>query len=415
MKIVGLIVEYNPFHNGHLHHIEEAFRVTGADKAIAVMSGDFVQRGAPAIMPKHLRTEMALRSGASIVIELPVRYATGSAEFFATGAISLLDQLGCVDSICFGSESGNIEALSTIANILMNEPEAYRTLLQKHLKAGLSYPLARQKAMEFYLSLNGDNPELNTILSEPNNILGIEYLKALSLRKSSMIPYTITRKTSHYHDIELKENCSSASAIRARFKNSHENDLPVIHDLNIKEQVPSHCYATLESNYQKRYPIYSDDFSLLLHAKLLSESKESLMDYDDMTIELANRIINLRYRFISIEQFTHELNSKNITHSRLSRILFHILLHIKKYPNSVENHYIHVLGFRKDDQKLLSIIKENSSLPIMTKLTSLDHLDWKGQSMIIEDIYASNLYETVVTNKFKTNYIHELEKSLVLL
>ena len=187
MKIVGLITEYNPFHNGHLYHIEEAKRVTGADTVVVVMSGDYVQRGTPAVMPKRLRTEMALKCGAGAVFELPVCYASGSAEFFAMGAVSLLDHLGAVDSICFGSESNDLEALQEIAGILLEEPDGYQELLKEALRSGQSYPSARQKALA---GCTG-NDALASLLDDPNNILGIEYLKALRKLNSSMVPYTI--------------------------------------------------------------------------------------------------------------------------------------------------------------------------------------------------------------------------------
>ena len=170
MKIVGLITEYNPFHNGHLYHIKEALRVTGADAAIVVMSGDYVQRGMPAIMPKRLRAEMALKCGAAAVFELPVCYATGSAEYFATGAVSLLNSLGIIDCLCFGSECNDLSALSRIADILLDEPLKYRHLLKTHLKNGQSYPAARMHAVSEYL----DAPSCASVLNDPNNILGIE-------------------------------------------------------------------------------------------------------------------------------------------------------------------------------------------------------------------------------------------------
>ena len=204
MKIVGLITEYNPFHNGHLYHIEKALEVTGADTAIVVMSGNYVQRGAPAIMPKHLRAEVALEAGVPLVLELPVCYACGSAEYFAEGAVSLLEQLGCIDCICFGSECGDYYLLEKIAHITADEPEEYRSFLQANLKSGLSFPLARQAALKSYLQ----DPSLDEILEQPNNILGIEYIKALYRRKSPIGAYTIKRKVSGYHDKDLKEGYS---------------------------------------------------------------------------------------------------------------------------------------------------------------------------------------------------------------
>ena len=167
MRITGLIAEYNPFHNGHKYHIEQAKMITGADAVVVVMSGDFVQRGMPAILPKHVRAKAALEAGASLVLELPVCYATGSAEYFAYGAVLLLEKLGCVDSICFGSECGDMELLQKVANVLVDEPAEYREALNRFVRAGDSFPLARQKALTAYVS-----PE---VLSEPNNILGLPY------------------------------------------------------------------------------------------------------------------------------------------------------------------------------------------------------------------------------------------------
>ena len=211
MKVVGLIAEYNPFHNGHLHHITKAKELTGADYAVVIMSGDYVQRGVPAIMPKRLRAEMALKSGASAVFELPVCYATGSAELFAEGAVSFFDHLGVVDSICFGSECNDLDGLQTIADVLLEEPEEYRIELRKHLKNGVSYPHARQAALSAYMSMEN----YSILLNDPNNILGVEYLKALKKLNSSMKPYTIKRHGAHYHDETLHPVNSSASAIRS--------------------------------------------------------------------------------------------------------------------------------------------------------------------------------------------------------
>ena len=218
MKIVGIIAEYNPFHKGHEFHIEKAKKITGADAAIIIMSGDYVQRGIPSIMPKHLRTQMALACGADVVLELPVCYATGSAEYFATGAVSLLEALGCVDYLCFGSECGEIKILQQIADVLCKETELYKVLLQKHLKNGNAFPAARKLAFIEYLgknkSLSCIPEQISAILDSPNNILAIEYLKALSFLNSSIEPVTITREGAGYHDQTLGGLFSSASALR---------------------------------------------------------------------------------------------------------------------------------------------------------------------------------------------------------
>lgn len=397
MKIVGLIAEYNPFHNGHQYHIEKAREITGADAVIVIMSGNFVQRGTPAIMPKHLRTEVALKGGASVIIELPVCYASGSAEFFAYGAVSILDKLGCVDSICFGSECGNIEVLQDLAKIIHDEPKQYKESLNLYLRQGSSFPLARQKAMKDFLKSN----VADSILGEPNNILGIEYLKALYRLNSKMKPYTIQRISSHYHDEYLQETYSSASAIRKAINGPVEFDW--------SSQVPDSCVSLYQENHQLRYPVYANDFSLLLKYKLLRENKESLMEYADVSEELANRILNKLNEFISYEQFCELLKTKEVTYTRVSRALLHILLDVKDEDMS-ELEYARVLGFRIADSEVLSLIKKQASIPLVTKLTAVDNI-----TMLMQDIYVSNLYESVVTDKFGTPFINEFEQQIVRL
>ena len=398
MKIVGLITEYNPFHNGHKYHIEKAKEITGAEYCIAVMSGDFVQRGAPAFLPKHLRAEMALNGGCDMVIELPVCYATGSAEYFASGAISILDNLGCVDAICFGSECGDYDALEKIARVLADEPSEYKVLLQSNLRAGLNFPAARQQALIEYFQ----DDDLNTIIQEPNNILGIEYIKSMILRRSMMKGYTITRNESSYHDEELSSQYSSASAIRKMVPDFE----------SLTGHLTEHAINILKSQYGIRYPVVSDDFSLLLRYKLMSETKESLTSYMDITTDLANRIINHRNEFISISQFTDLLKTKELTYSRISRCLMHIILDIKEC-NPLMDTYARILGFRKESSELFSLIKKHSQIPIITKLTALDSLNNEQFHMLRKDMFASDLYESIISDKYKTNFINELTKQIV--
>ena len=400
MKIVGLIAEYNPFHNGHQYHIEKAKEITGADAAIVVMSGNFVQRGAPAIMPKHLRAEMALKAGASLVIELPVCYATGTAEQFAYGAVSILNSLGCVDAICFGSECGNIDILNDLAKILCNEPDEYRECLQTHLRSGLSFPMARQRAIaDTYPS-----QDFSQILEQPNNILGIEYLKALYRLESKIKPYTIQRVSSNYHDTDLQTDFSSATALRQVIENK------TLHALT--GQIPDTSIRLFEENYQKRFPVFANDFSLLLKYRLLNETKSSLTEYADVSEELANRICNQRNEFLEFEQFCELLKTKEVTYSRISRALLHILLKIKK-ADYVDINYARVLGFRMEDTEVLAKIKSKTSIPLLTKLTATKDFPEPTIQMLNQDVYVSNLYESVVTNKFKTPYINEYEHPIV--
>ena len=394
MRITGLIAEYNPFHNGHKYHIEQAKAITGADAVIVVMSGDFVQRGMPAILPKHMRAKAALEAGASAVLELPVCYATGSAEYFAYGAVLLLEKLGCVDSICFGSECGDMELLQKAANVLVDEPAEYREALHRFVRAGDSFPLARQKALAAYVS-----PE---VLSEPNNILGLEYLKALARIGSKMKPYTIRRVYSQYHDTDLQEEFSSATAIRKQILSGNMEVLA--------GQVPVKFLTDL----QEASPLYANDFSLLLKYRLLVETKESLLAYADVSEDLANRIINRRNQFQNFEQFCLLLKTREITYSRISRALTHILLGLKN-GDDTGIHYARVLGFCKRDCAVLAQIKRDGEVPMLTKLTAARTLDDAAQKMLATDAFASDLYESVVSDKYGTKFVNEYEKEIIIL
>lgn len=425
MKIVGLITEYNPFHNGHLYHIQKAKEITDADAVVVVMSGNYVQRGAPAIMPKSLRTEVALEAGVSAVFELPVCYATGSAEYFAAGAISLLESLGCIDAICFGSECGDYGILEKIAHIVADEPEDYRFFLQEGLRKGMSFPLARQQALKAYLK----QPELDDILAQPNNVLGIEYIKWLYKTNSSMKCYTIKRMGSGYHDEHLTGTLSSASAIRKLLQFTGKSlylesdemyDEPVLSEIltRLEDQVPPSCIRLLEETHRTRYPIYNNDFSLLLKYKLLTETRDTLVKYKDITEELANRIMNHRDHFISFDQFCDLLKRRDTTYTRISRSLFHVLLNITnedflRYEQDGYCQYAHLLGFRKDAVEVLSIIKRHSKVPLLTKLTQTAELSEVGEHMLHQDIFAADLYESIITEKFRMPFINEYRQQIV--
>lgn len=425
MKIVGLITEYNPFHNGHLYHIEKAKEITGADSVIVVMSGNYVQRGAPAIMPKHLRAEVALEAGVDILMELPVCYAVGSAEYFAAGAIDLFERLGCVDSICFGSECGDYGLLARAAHILADEPEGYRQSLKEALKSGMSFPLARQKALKEYLQ----DDTLDQILEQPNNILGIEYIKALYQRRSTMKSYTIKRMVSGYHDTSLTGSYSSASAIRRLLSYTSQSvllekdgmfDEPSMSEVlsRLEGQVPPSCIRLLEETHLSRYPVYPNDFSLLLKYRLLTETRESLTEYLDISEDLANRIINNANDFISFDQFSDQLKTREMTLSRVCRCLFHILLNIRKedllaYKEHGYCQYARILGFRKDARRLFSQLKNSSQVPLVTKLTKTENLSSTGLSMLKTDIFAANLYESIITNKYKMPFINEYQQQIL--
>lgn len=409
MKVVGLITEYNPFHKGHQYHIEQALRLTGADAALVVMSGNYVQRGAPALLPKHLRAEAALRGGASVVIELPVCYAVGSAEYFAYGAVSLLTQLGCVDSICFGAETTDLPALEAIAQVLTEEPPAYRQLLQAALRSGLSFPQARQQALSAYF----DDTTLSSFLEQPNHILGIEYLKALRRLNSSIRPYVLQRTGAGYHDLSVEHHYSSASAIRNLIAQDSVKPPELLGSL-----LPSESCRLCTDNWNTRFPVFSNDYSLLLKYRLLTMQPEDLAAYADVTKDLANRIWKLKTQYQSFDQFCELLKTRQFTYTRISRALLHILLDIKtedlkQYVACGSHGYARLLGFRQEHTDLLSQLKKNSKIPLITKLATAKQIQEPFSTMLAHDIFASDLYESVLTEKYHTPFRNEYEQQIV--
>lgn len=415
MKVVGIVAEYNPFHNGHQYQIQEAKKQTGADYVIVVMSGNFLQRGGPAIIHKYARTKAALEGGADLVFELPVVYSTASAELFALGAVSLLDKLRIVDYLCFASELGDIEPLITLATYLHDDSDKYNTDINKFMKKGFSYPEARQAA----ISKNKTNID-DKIISSPNNILAIEYIKALLNLKSAIKPITISRIESAYHEPNLNNKfsqksspISSATAIRKAIAlKSNKN--------SIKAHLPRPSFNILKEEYEKTFPIYEDDFSLLLKYKLLGESNKSLKEYIDVSTDLANRIKKLNPREYNFTSLAKEIKSKNWTLARINRSLIHILLNLKSknlelYNNTGYSQYARLLGLNKDSSALISAIKKNGKIPIITKLSdSYDKLPQTGLQMINEDIFATDLYNLIIYEKYGLSLDNEFKQGLIL-
>lgn len=412
MKTVGIIAEYNPFHNGHAYQIAKAKELAGADYVVVVMSGNFVQRGQPAVIEKSLRAEAALLCGADVVIELPVHYATASAEYFASGAIALFDKLGVIDALCFGSECGDIGRLSKLADALLTEDEAFRAALKCGLKEGISYPQARDDALCVrFPHLIQDLP----LLKLPNNILGLEYLKALMKRRSRICSYTVPRMGAGYHDDCLNSPFSSALAIRESFAAGEE--LPAI-----KEQVPPAIYGLMERHYKKSFPMSPEDFSSLLGYKLLLEEKSDFSRYFDIDNSFSDRL----HKFLPVHtdyiSFCEKLKTKNITYTKVSRSLLHILLNLYQadmnaYCAEDYVYYARILGFRKEAAPLLSAMKANASVPLLSKpADAADRIPSKnGRQMFEQDIQASHIYALTVHHKFQQTFQNEYQKQLVIL
>ncbi len=414
MTITAVIAEYNPFHNGHAYQLRKARELTGADYLVVIMSGDFVQRGAPAILDQHVRAELALRGGADLVLQLPCHFALGSAQHFAHGAVSLLDALGCVDYLCFGSEHGDTAPFLELADVLLHEPEEYCETLSSLLRSGLSFPTARAQALSAYFSGSASfsslsQEELDAFLKEPNNILGLEYVQALSLLNSRIRPVTIRREGSGYHDGELLSNTlPSATAMRNLLFSDDSKDLSALASC-----MPETVFPAFQNAVASHGLLTADDFSLLLAAQLLTETKKSLCSYFDLSPNLANRILRLRHACSSFSEFALQLKTKEMTYTRISRALMHLLLNQKTmYPAS----YNRVLGFRKSTRPLLKEIGRQTSLPLITKAADASKILTGDALTAFEgDIQASLLYETIRSHKTGTPFIHEYQKKLILL
>lgn len=410
MQINGIIAEYNPFHNGHKYQLTNAKEQTGATYTIIAMSGNFMQRGVPALLDKYKRAEMALRNGADLVLELPSYYSASSAEYFAIGAVTLLDRLGVVNHLCFGSECGEIEILERLADILLTEPTQYTELLRQYLREGLSYPVARTAALLDYA------PSLSAyrdVLSSPNNILGIEYIKALHRRNSQIKPFTTLRIGSDYHDIRLGINQSSAKAIRQTIAVGG-------HLSCLQTQVPENVYQLILDSMEQSGLVFPQNLSSVLHYKLLQEHATGYEHFLDVSSELSDRICNNLYKFTDYNSFCNLLKTKEMTYTRVSRCLLHILLDMTKetmqgYKEMDYMPYARVLGFRRESTPLLAAIKKNTSIPLITKLADAEKLlASDAYAMLQEELRINKIYQSIVVAQTGIPMENELSTPIVI-
>ena len=400
MNVTAIISEYNPLHKGHLYHIETARKETNADYVIAIMSGNFVQRGTPAIADKYIRAEAALRSGVDLVLELPTMYATASAEYFALGGVALANSLGIVSHLSFGSEYGQADKIMEAARLLLEEPEEMKIPLKEALKVGLSYPAARAYAVKV------SHPELADILETPNNILGVEYCKAILKLKSSMIPHTLKRQGENYHSETTDAGFASATGIRKLLRNDSDVNRTIL-----ESQMAPASYELLKEQFEKA-PLTEDDLSMLLRYKLITENRAHLTEYFGVNRELSNRIYKHLNEFESFSSFAELLKTKNITRTAINRALLHILLDIK--AEDVQDvtkrgcvDYIRVLGFRKEAAGLL---KEFSNLPEIPLITNLS-----AAPVLCEiDIRADQIYQMCASQKYHTPYTNEYQRKMLV-
>ena len=350
-NVIGLIVEYNPFHNGHLHHIQEIDRLFEDNIKIAVMSGDFVQRGEPSLINKFEKTKIALSQGIDIVIELPAFYSTQSAEIFAKGSVNLLNKLSC-SHIVFGSESNDLDKLKRIATISLTKE--FELSLREFLAEGFSYPTAFSKAL-FDEKLGS------------NDILAMEYLKAIKVINPKIEACSIKREKTGYYDDE-KDNFSSATYIRKILLDCNEKKEDKLN--KIKNLVPEFSYKILEENFGV-FLCLSDFYDLIKYNIIKNYSE--LKNIQDLEVGLENRLYKYSLENLSFEDFFDEVLTKRITISRLQRILLHSLFGLTKtITEKIKNKvpFVKILGFSERGQEYLNYLKKSENYNERKILTS---------------------------------------------
>ena len=378
MNVVGIIAEYNPFHEGHAYQIQKAKEQCGAEFAVVVMNGDFVQRGEPAIFDKYTRTKEALLGGADLIFELPVRFGLSSAGDFAMGGVLAMNALPFVTHLCFGTETGDLTPLLQAATFLCDEPDSYRTRVKHFVKQGILYPKARS------LALAAESGLPTETWDSPNNILGLEYCVALQKLHSKIKPFTIRREGQGYHD----------------------NDTPALSDF------PSATF--LREKIRKageKENLSLSDFSSLIGYSLLTA--KDLCRIKDITPDLSDRIRNELPKYREINEFVKTIKNPSLTTGRIKRSFFQCLFDIEKEEPVMP--YLRVLGMKKEASSLLSQ-KENASCQILTKLAfDVPKMDDTAKKLFAKDLLASDLYRQVFCHKYNQTLPNEYQHSPIVL
>ena len=389
-NVLAIIGEYNPFHNGHLYHIKESKGLTNSDYTILIMSGNFVQRGAPALIDKWKRSQMAIENGIDLVVELPVLY----------GSIQILNSLKIVNTLSFGSECGNISLLNDFTQVLTSEPPEYKSLLGHELSKGLSFPKARENALMLYL---GDIRKYSNILNSPNNTLGIEYLKALQLSKSKIKAFTLQRQSSDHNSLKVENGFSSGTAIRNMI---FENDFDSLFSV-----MPKSSYEILiDALRSGEYIADLSSFEKEIIFKLRNMYIEEIAELPDVSEGLENLIKESVSNCNTLDELIEKIKSKRYTRTRIQRILLYALLGYTKSDYEILKKnpvpYIRVLGFNDKGKELLSLIsKNNKKLNVITSVKQFMDKNKKSKSWISlleKDILSTDIYTLGYSNNSKS-------------
>ena len=390
-KVVGIIAEYNPFHNGHLYHLLQAKDLAQADYVVAVISGNFTQRGDTSIVDKWTKAYMAICGGCDLVLELPTVYSVSSAENFASGAVKILDSLKIVDSIAFGAEASDLATLNNIANVLYTEPRGYTNILTHELQKGISFPSARENAILMYLN---DIKRYANILNSPNNILAIEYLKALKTQKSNMNPIMVKRSKVYYNDDRIVDDFASATAIRKLIKRREYEDL--------RKVVPRSTYKILSRQIRDGNIVLGlENFEKEIIYTLRKMSIREIANLPDVSEGLENLIKNSADNCNDMSKLIANIKSKRYTQTRIQRILLYALLGIDKKmmeDSKKVTPYVRVLGFTNKGKELISEInKRNPKINMITSVKKFIEKNNKPSNrtimqMLQKDIFATDVY-----------------------
>lgn len=376
MKVTGIVAEYNPFHKGHEDMINRC-RSGGATHVVAVMSGNFVQRGSVAIMDKRSRAAAALQGGADLVVELPVPWAVATAERFAYGGVSVLNALGCVDLLQFGAECTDRQQFLTVEQALRNPATDAR--IKEELEGGISYPVARANAVEALLGA-----EQAAFLNGPNNILGLEYVKSLQKLQSKMDFCPVPRSGSEHDALKITGEFASASALRIRLERGDKSAYDYMPDASVK--------LFEEQKRVGRAPVVQDESERAILSRLRMLSARDIAAAPDVSEGLENRIYNAIQSATSLEELYDIIKTKRYTHSRIRRIITALYLGLTADVNQLEVPYIRVLGFNERGRELLKVAKETATLPIVTKVAQFNTLSPEARQVFDYECRATNLY-----------------------
>ncbi|MBQ3378726.1 MAG: nucleotidyltransferase family protein [Clostridia bacterium] len=393
MKIAAIIAEYNPFHNGHAYHIAETKKLTGAEAVVAVMSGSFVQRGEPAVADKYLRAHAAVLGGCDLVIELPAVFALGSAQRFACGAVSLIGGMGCVSALSFGSECGDIEKLRELNRAIRSEEFAARQ--QEIFSEGTSYPAARAAAAREFVSV-----ELADMLSQPNNILALEYINEAERLFPSLSLITVPRTGASHDSMETFGAFSSASALRES------------KGADMTRFVPERCLALYRDAIDRGvFYVSTSDFDELVLSHLIRLSPYELSRLPDVSEGLENRIYDAARQSQSLSELYERVKSKRFTHSRLRRVIMCAYLGIKKSDTDAPPAYIRVLAQNKTGSRVLREMKQTAALPIITKAAHISRYGEAAQAQFDIEERATRLYAYAIKDREYRRALNDYKRS----